>query len=111
MGEFRADAVRCVWTGYPSDGCSCRSSIPAGAVAAAWQRELAQGRARADRFFHVTWEGGAWLAYGLKDGLVRGVYCPSHHAERDERSFVADERSFVADSCGGEPTPELALIA
>jgi hypothetical protein len=59
---------------------------------------------RADRFFHFTWQGGVWLTYGLKDGRVRGIYCPSHSAERDARSLVADSRV-------GEPTCELALTA
>ena len=26
-----------------------------------------------------------WLAYGLPDGGVRGVYCPTHRAEREQR--------------------------
>ena len=47
---------------------------------------------RADRFFRFTWQNGVWLAYGLRDGGVRGVHCPPHMAEREERAFVADSR-------------------
>ena len=73
-------------------------------MSAAWRRELDRRRVRADRFFHFAWQDGVWLAYGLKDGRVRGVYCPAHSAERDERSLVADPRAE-------EPPRELALTA
>ena len=83
--------LRCVSSGYLSGGSSCPHTIPAGAVIAAWGLELE--KAGGDRFFHFTWGGGEWLAYGLEDGLVRGVYCPDHSAERDERSFSYGSRS------------------
>src|SRR5205807_2916851 len=74
--------LQCVSSGYLSGGCSCPHTIPAGAVVAAWALELE--RAAGERFFHFNWGGGEWLAYGLEDGLVRGVYCPDHSAGRDE---------------------------
>ncbi len=77
--------LRCVSSGYLSDGCSCRATIPTGVVSDAWARERRAG-VHGDRFFHFTWEGGLWLGYGLKNGLVRGVYCPEHSAERERRS-------------------------
>ena len=83
--------LRCVFSGYLAGGCSCPRTIPAGAVIAAWARELE--KAPGERFFHFAWGGGEWLAYGLEDGLVRGVYCPDHSAERDERSFSYGSRS------------------
>jgi hypothetical protein len=82
--------LRCVSSGYLSGGCSCPRTISAGAVMSAWALELE--KAPGDRFFHFTWRGGEWLAYGLEDGLVRGVYCPDHSAERDERSFSYGSR-------------------
>jgi hypothetical protein len=91
--------LQCVSSGYLSSGGSCPRTIPAGAVIAAWKGELE--KASGDRFFHFTWGGGEWLAYGLEDGLVRGVYCPDHSAERDERSFSYGSRSSAA-------TPQLA---
>jgi hypothetical protein len=47
-----------------------------------------------DQFFRFMWRGAEWLAYGLRDGRVRGVYCPEHNAQRSER------RSSVAYSAG-----------
>jgi hypothetical protein len=78
--------LRCVWSGYPSGRCSCRSRVPASVVATAWARDLERDPVRVDRFFRFAWQGGVWLGYGLKSGQVRGVYCPSHGAERDQRS-------------------------
>jgi hypothetical protein len=84
--EIGAEPLRCVWSG-PANGCSCGSSIPGSVVTAAWRRELEDGE-RADRFFEFAWEDDVWLAYGLKDGGVRGVHCPPHRAERAERASV-----------------------
>jgi hypothetical protein len=95
--------LRCVWTGYPSNGCSCHSRVPRDVVTSAWHEEL-QRTTRADRFFHFIWHGGVWLAYGLKDGRVRGVCCPSHSAERSARSHAADSHM-------GEHSYELAPAA
>lgn len=75
---------QCVWTNQPVNTHSCRARVPAGAVSAAWRRELDAGRTAAG-FFHFAWNDRVWLAYGLPDGSVRGVYCPVHRAEREER--------------------------
>src|ERR1700692_2661036 len=86
--------LRCVSSGYLSGGCSCDHTIRAGVVLSAWALELE--KAPGERFFHFTFGGGEWLAYGLEDGLVRGVYCPNHSAERDERSFSYGSRPPAA---------------
>lgn len=96
--------LRCVSSGYLSDGCSCRSSIPASVVMAAWSTELERDGAHGDRLFRFAWRGDVWLAYGLESGGVRGVYCPSHRAERDDRSFLYE-------SGESRPEQELALSA
>lgn len=88
----QSESLRCVWTGHSADGCSCQSNVPEDVVASAWRRELERGGERADRFFQFTWQEGVWLAYGLKDGGVRGVHCPPHRTEREERAFVAESR-------------------
>jgi hypothetical protein len=80
--------LRCVWSGSV-EGCSCRSRIDREIVAGAWQRELDASGDREARFFHFIWDGGVWMAYGLADGEVRGVYCPSHNSQRAERSRAA----------------------
>lgn len=80
--------LRCVWSGSV-DGCSCRSRIDRAIVAGAWRRELDASGDREARFFHFIWDGGVWMAYGLADGEVRGVYCPSHNSQRAERSRAA----------------------
>jgi hypothetical protein len=75
---------RCVWTDYLDGDHHCDSRIPVRAVAAAWRGELALRRTSAG-FFHFAWHGEVWLAYGMPDGSVRGVYCPTHRAEREQR--------------------------
>jgi hypothetical protein len=80
--------LRCVWSGSV-DGCSCRSRIDRDVVAQAWQRELDASCDREARFFHFISGGGVWMAYGLADGEVRGVYCPSHNSQRAARSRAA----------------------
>jgi hypothetical protein len=87
---------RCVWTSHPSHDYCCRAGIPATVVLAAWGAELERGRAGGDRFFHFSWRGEVWLAYGLRNGCVRGVYCPMHSAARDGRSFAPEEAHPVA---------------
>lgn len=87
--EGRLDGLlRCVSSGYLSDGCSCQATIPTSVVTAAWAGELEQAGAREDGFFRFAWRGGLWLGFGLRDGGVRGVYCPEHSAERAARSPV-----------------------
>ena len=81
--------LRCVSSGYLSGGCSCRATVPTGIATDAWARERRAG-VHGDRFFHFTWDGGLWLGYGLKNGLVRGVYCPEHSAERERRAPAGD---------------------
>ncbi len=93
----------CVSSGSP-DGCSCRSRIARDVVADAWARELEAGGDREARFFHLISDGGVWMAYGLADGNVRGVYCPSHNSQRAERSCAARYRA-------GDVVLELPLAA
>jgi hypothetical protein len=78
--------LRCVSSGYLSDGCSCRASIPTGVVTDAWAREQRAG-VGGDQFFSFTWRAEVWLAFGLRDGRIRGVYCPEHSAERAQRAL------------------------
>jgi hypothetical protein len=80
--------MRCVSSGYLTDGHSCGSTIPLGVVHAAWDRESERAGVRRDGYFHFAWQDRVWLAFGLANGRVRGVYCPEHAAERDLRSFV-----------------------
>jgi hypothetical protein len=98
----RADReLRCASSGYLSDGCRCQITIPEHVVAAAWERERLFGNTE-DRFFRVVWRDEVWLAYGLGDGTVRGVYCPAHRAERDERCF---ELGVAGEVVSNELTP------
>jgi hypothetical protein len=78
--------LRCVSSGYLSDGCSCRTTVRESVVAAAWARELELAPAAEDRFFRFIADDGEWLAFGLRDGRVRGVYCPEHSARRSQLS-------------------------
>jgi hypothetical protein len=87
--------LRCVWTSHLDHEHTCRSQIPVRAVAEAWQRELTLGREQAG-FFHFAWRGDVWLAYGLPNGNVRGVYCPVHRAEREQR--LGYDPELVIDS-------------
>jgi hypothetical protein len=109
LGELELGALvselplRCVWSGA-LDACSCNARIGRDVVARAWRRELALGGEGEPRFFHFIWDGGVWMAYGLLDGQVRGVYCPAHNSQRAERSRVA--------LCGaGDVVLELSLAA
>jgi hypothetical protein len=85
-GAHAGRELRCTSTGYLRDGCRCHFTIPEHVVVEAWERERSFGNDE-DRFFRVVWRDEAWLAYGVGDGSVRGVYCPDHRAEREERSF------------------------
>jgi hypothetical protein len=78
------EPLKCVWSGFPSHERSCRSRIPASVVVRAWHREMQTGGSK-EGFFHFSWRSGVWLGYGLSDGGVRGVYCPTHCAERESR--------------------------
>jgi hypothetical protein len=77
--------LQCVSSGYLSDGCSCAACIPAEVVQDAWACERAGAE---DRLFEFACRGETWLAYGQADGSVRGVYCPEHRAEREERAAL-----------------------
>ncbi|HEY2632795.1 MAG TPA: hypothetical protein VGI26_10510 [Solirubrobacteraceae bacterium] len=78
------EPLRCVWSGFPHYDRSCRSRIPMSVVVKAWHREM-QLKGTEEGFFYFSWRSGVWLAYGLADGGVRGVYCPTHCSERDSR--------------------------
>ncbi len=78
--------IRCVSSGYLSEDCSCQATVPSSVASDAWARELARAGCREDQFFRFAWRGGEWLGYGLRDGRVRGVYCPEHSARRAQHS-------------------------
>jgi len=82
--------LRCVSSGYLADGCSCQATVPWSVVGDAWAQQLADAEVVEDQFFRFVWRGGTWLGFGLHDGRVRGVYCPTHSARRAARSFVND---------------------
>jgi hypothetical protein len=86
-GQHAGESLQCVWSGYLATGCSCSARIPYDVVTRAWSRALNRGHA--EGFFRVAWQEQVWLAYGLYDGHVRGVYCPAHSAERDRRAHGA----------------------
>ncbi len=98
LGAGVQTELRCVWTGDPASGCSCTSSIPEGVVTAAWRHELEQDDVLADRFFRFTWQNDVWLAYGLVDGGIRGVHCPPHRAEREQRTAASARIDEHADA-------------
>jgi hypothetical protein len=87
-------SLRCVSSGYLANGCSCGASIPYHVVTAAWTRALSRGQA--EGFFRVAWQEQVWLAYGVSDGNVRGVYCPDHSAERARRARHTDPLALPA---------------
>jgi hypothetical protein len=77
--------LRCVSSGYGADGSSCRHTVPGSVASAAWARQLEHAPTLEDQFFRFVWRGEEWLGYGLRDGGVRGLYCPEHNAQRSER--------------------------
>jgi hypothetical protein len=102
----RADRpLRCVSSSHLSGVCGCDSTIPTNVVTAAWAEELEQTGVREDRFFHFSWQGEVWRSYGLGNGRVRGVYCPTHCAEQHERSLARGNAPSL------EPRRELAIAA
>jgi len=89
--EVATEPMKCVWSGYPHYDRDCRSRIPASIVVKAWHREMRLNGA-VEGFFNFSWRHGVWLAYGLSDGAVRGVYCPTHCSERDSRDVRVEDR-------------------
>jgi hypothetical protein len=89
--EAANEPLKCVWSGYPDYNRACRSRIPASVVVKAWQREMHLEEA-VEGFFYFTWRSGVWLAFGSRDGRVRGVYCPTHCSERDTRGVQVEDR-------------------
>jgi hypothetical protein len=87
-----------------TDECSCHAQISRAVVERSWRRELEASGDHEGRFFHLIHDGGVWQAYGLGDGRVRGVYCPSHNSQRAARS-----RAAVCDA--GNVVHALALAA
>lgn len=85
--------LRCVSSGYMSDGCSCPLTIPKSVAVAAWAAECSG--AEGDRLFHFAWRGQVWLGFGLSGGEVRGVYCPSHRASREARSSGCEPQRYA----------------
>jgi hypothetical protein len=83
--------MKCVWSGYPHYDRDCRARIPASVVVKAWHREMGR-KGAVEGFFNFSWRHGVWLAYGLSDGGVRGVYCPTHCSERDSREVLVEDR-------------------
>lgn len=86
--------LQCVWTRHPTNDYRCRAKVSARKVAGAWRRELALGAPAG--FFQFHWRGEEWLAYGLLDGEVRGVYCPLHRAQREQRLGYDPELALTA---------------
>lgn len=100
--EATPEPLKCVWSGYPHNDRDCRSRIPASVVIKAWQREM-QLKGTVEGFFNFTWRHGEWLAYGLCDGGVRGIYCPTHRSERETRGVqITDRRSSPPRGVGLE---------
>jgi hypothetical protein len=95
--------LRCVWTSYPDHERCCEARVPAQVAAHAWRRELERDETCAG-FFHFSWQGQVWLGYGLPDGAVRGVYCPEHRAEREQR--LGYDPELVVN-----PEPVIAAVA
>ena len=86
------ELLRCVWSNHPDHTLDCRACIPTEAVAEAWSKECRQ-YGTSEGFFYFSWRGGMWLAYGLCDGRVRGVYCPTHCTERTAHLLRAGRAS------------------
>jgi hypothetical protein len=97
--------MKCVWSGYPDYNRDCRSRIPASVVIKAWHREI-QLKGTVEGFYYFSWRSGVWLAYVLRDGRVRGVYCPTHCVDRDTRETQGD--GPTAEAPKGPPTQRAA---
>jgi hypothetical protein len=82
------ELLRCVWSSHPDHALDCRACIPADVVTGAWRRETEE-YGTPEGFFYFSWNESVWLAYGLRDRRVRGVYCPKHCAERTAKLLRA----------------------
>ena len=82
------ESLQCLSRGYLGGGERCARRILRRTVDGAWRAALEDG-AIGEGFFRFSWRGGQWLAYGHSDGHVRGVYCPEHAADRDQRAGAA----------------------
>jgi hypothetical protein len=86
------ETLKCVWSGHGAEDIEgCTTRIPAAVVAKAWRGEMELG-GMVEGFFHFSWRNGVWLAYGVQDGSVRGVYCPTHCSERAARRGAPQQR-------------------
>ena len=88
-------SLQCLSRGYFGEGDRCACNIPRPAVDRAWRAAL-EGGAIGEGFFRFSWRGSQWLAYGHPDGHVRGVYCPEHAADRDQRASAATGAATAA---------------
>jgi hypothetical protein len=95
VGEVGEEPMKCVWSGYPDYNRDCRSRIPATVVVKAWHREI-QLKGTVEGFFYFSWRHGVWLAYGVREGGVRGVYCPTHCHQRNSRETQGEEPATPA---------------
>jgi hypothetical protein len=95
--------LRCISSGYLREGGRCECRIPEHVVQAGWRRAVEQG-GTGEGFFRIAAREGQWLAFGHADGRVRGVYCPEHAADRDQRAVAAIARADIA-------TPAAQLVA
>ena len=85
--ECREDRpLKCVAS---RQGCSCGEAVPAAAATAAWDRAQGLGEGL-DGFFRFAWQGQGWLGFGVAGGEVRGVFCPTHRAEREAHMAQSD---------------------
>ncbi len=85
--ECREDRpLKCVASRHLSGDCSCEALVPAAVAEAAWARTQSLDDSHLDGFFNFTWRSESWLAFGLAGGEVRGVFCPTHRAEREALS-------------------------
>jgi|HubBroStandDraft_3_1064219.scaffolds.fasta_scaffold00350_5 hypothetical protein len=106
--EVAGKPLKCVWSGHPHYERDCRSRIPASIVVKAWHREI-QLKGTVEGFFNFSWRNGVWLAYGLREGGVRGVYCPTHCHQRDSRESH-DAESAPVESQRVQPVVAPAAI-
>ena len=113
-GEASDSALRCVSSGYLSDGCSCRARVPAAVASAAWRDELERGTSvrrllplrLARRRVARVWAGDGARARRLLPGAslraraearIRSGACPRDLKQKQRRRSRA-RRSTRRDS-------------